>query len=265
MFVGIETPEADALDGHPEGPQQRRPDDGIHQGAEPLMGWKSPPALSLDWTPTARTPSSGSRISSTFRKIPMLDHQPVCRRCRKNAAVGIGSSATGGLLDDDFAREQWWCFLRPAMKRSSACGAARSPMRTIRKKTVTRAFPPSSRGDLRQSQGHAGQGQAHLAQTCAAGAVMAWARAALTSACCRIFPQTVLAHGQSMRLSTGKIDGLTGARRSMGYHLIQFTREALRRRPERVILLDQRSAPSRWRPPSRRSVGRKMKKSRVAA
>ena len=109
MFVGIETPEADALDAHQEGPQRRRADDGVDQDPERL---RARDHVRHHPRPRFRDADTEQRLKDfiDLSQIPMLTinllqalpKTPLWDRLKRD----------GRLLDDD-SRESNVVFLRP--------------------------------------------------------------------------------------------------------------------------------------------------------
>ena len=196
MFVGIETPEADALDAIKKG----------HNNAVPMMESirtlnsygieiTSGIILGLD----SETPDTEQRLKDFIdvSQIPMLTinllqalpKTPLWDRLKRD----------GRLLDDD-SRESNVVFLRP---HDEVVGDV-APLDRLRERSrkAVRALPPSGRGDLCEPQGDAGEGQAHLEQPARRRRDgMARAVASLPAVG---FPQAVLAHGQARAASKAR-------------------------------------------------------------
>ena len=156
MFVGIETPEADALDGMRKG----------HNNAVPMMeSIKTLNSYGMEITSgiilglDTETPDTEQRLKDfiDLSQIPMLTinllqalpKTPLWDRLKRD----------GRLREDDGAREQRRV---PAAARRGRRDVAPLDRLRQRSREAVRALPPSGRGDLREPQGHAREGQAHL-------------------------------------------------------------------------------------------------------
>ena len=178
MFVGIETPEADALDAMRKGHNNAVP---MLESIKTLNNYgieiTSGIILGLD----TDTPDTEAAAEGLHRAVehPDADHQPAAGAAQ-DAAVGP-AQARGSPLEDDGAREQ--CRVPAPLRRGGGDVAAQHRLRQRSGKPV-RALPPSGRGDLPEPQGDAREGQAHLGEPAPRrGAGVA--RRCSTSACCR--------------------------------------------------------------------------------
>ena len=179
MFVGIETPEADALDAMRKGHNNAVP---MLESIRTLNNYgieiTSGIILGLD----TDTPDTEQRLKDFIElsNIPMLTINLL--QALPKTPLWDRLKRADRLSEDDGAREQCACSCAPTT-RWWRCGGASIAYANDPEQPV-RALRPSGRSDLCEPQGHAGEGQAHLARTCAAAPCWCGARCS-TSACCR--------------------------------------------------------------------------------
>ena len=229
MFVGIETPEADALDAMRKG----------HNNAVPMLeSIKTLNKYGIEITSgiilglDTDTPDTEQRLKDFIElsKIPMLTINLL--QALPKTPLWDRLERADRLSQDD-ARESNVVFLRPyddvvaTWRRSIAY--ANDP------ETAVRALPAPGAGDLCQPQGHARQGQAHLvepAPRCRNGVARGSPHLPVVG-----LPAAVLAHGETRAASR---PDRRPARR--GVHELPpdpFHPRGAARRPERLVLFGQ--------------------------